>query len=141
MLLELGPLDAAAMQRWSRVARRLLLELRVDPGDLDGVIDLDFLDTWARLIDQWEATAREPSPSFHWAGQLECEMAEYLIHGLERILASDRLRELTTIDEVSDTQPITMHLIDRFCDCMCEENAGAAEFTATVRERLLAGTN
>lgn len=129
------------MQQWSRLARRLLLELRVDPGDLDGVIDLDFIDTWARLIDQWESAARGTAAPFHWSGQLECEMAEYLIHGLERILTSDRLRELTTVDDLTSTRPITLHLIDRFCACLCEENAGAAEFTATVRERLLTGTN
>ena len=43
MLLELGPIATADMDRWTRFARRVLLEVRTDT-ERDVLLDLDVLD-------------------------------------------------------------------------------------------------
>ena len=92
MLLELGPVEAEQVVRWTRFARRLLTEVRLDPCDLDGVVCEDFLRQWSTLIDTW-ADAVGPSDDlagamFRLTQAIDDEQAEFLLHGLIRFMTS-----------------------------------------------------
>lgn len=136
MQLELGPIDARDMERWTRFARRVLLEVRTDV-DHDTVMDLDVIDGWSRLIDAWQRTAARSEHTFRWSDQLDCDQGEYLLHGLIRGLGGQDLGELVTLDDVAEQTMVTRHVLGCFLDAMCEENDAAAAFTEDLRSRYL----
>ncbi|MEM9135562.1 MAG: hypothetical protein AAF962_08030 [Actinomycetota bacterium] len=92
MLLELGPVEAEQVVRWTRFARRLFTEVRLDPSDLDGVVCEDFLRHWSTLIDAWAAavgpTDDLAGAMFRLTQTIDDEQAEFLLHGLIRCMTS-----------------------------------------------------
>ena len=117
MLLELGPVAADDAVSWTRFARRLITELRIDPCDLDGVVDRDFLDQWSALIDQWaDAVSAEPGDgdTFRVTQTLDDELAEFLLHGLTRCMTSPSLLARVTADEHDDHDRFTGHVAKAF---------------------------
>ncbi|MEZ5228311.1 MAG: hypothetical protein R2710_17055 [Acidimicrobiales bacterium] len=116
MLLELGPLAADDVQHWIRFARRMMCEFRVDPCDLEGVATRDFLEQWQSLIDAWERHATTTGPTFRWSSHLDIELAEYLLHGLERCVRSDAIQALTTTKEQVTHAAFTFHVMQAFVD-------------------------
>jgi len=136
VLLELGPIATADMERWTRFARRVLLEVRTDT-ERDVLLDLDVLDGWSRLIDSWQRTAATSGATFRWAEQLDCAQGEYLLHGLVRGFGADDLGGLITLDDLAEQTTVTRHVLGCFLDAMCDENDAAAAFTEDLRARFL----
>ncbi len=116
MLLELGPLAAQDVQDWARFARRMICEFRVDPSDLEGVATSDFLEEWQSLIDAWDRHARTTGPAFRWSSHLDVELAEYLLHGMDRCVNSDAVQRLATEEERAAYAAFTFHVVQAFVD-------------------------
>lgn len=135
MLVEVGPVPAADVRGWTRFARRVLVEVRTDPGDLAGVATDDLLLPWSRLIDQW-ATAAADGESFRWSIRLESEMAEYLLYGLERCLFSPAVLARVTSEEAARQRPFTLHLVRAFVEGLEAEGLTHAHYADQVRASL-----
>ena len=117
MLLDLGPVPADDLQRWSRFARRVVCELRTRPEVLQGVATDDFLGQWSNLIDAWTACAeRGGCGDVHPSCPLDDEMAEFLLHGLERCFYSAGVTALMDPAEVPAQRQFTLHIIQSFVD-------------------------
>ena len=53
MQVSLGPLDADEMNGWLRFARRVLCDLRTEPGDMDSLFAANLLGEWCAMVDSW----------------------------------------------------------------------------------------
>jgi hypothetical protein len=133
MLLELGPLASPDVQLWARFARRIICEVRVDPDDLDGVVSADLLDEWQRLIDTWDRAASTGSDDFRWSAPIDAELAEYLLHGLERCLHSSLVQERATLTERCIHAPFTFHVLQGFLDGLAAEGHVHEQYVDQVR--------
>ncbi|MCP3990353.1 MAG: hypothetical protein GY724_14850 [Actinomycetia bacterium] len=140
MLVELGPFPATDVQRWARFARRLIVELRTNPDDLEGIATEDFLRQWSSLIEQWAATASSAATangtseaSFRWSETIDCELAEFLLHGMERILHSPSVQARITEHESNTYRPFTMHVVRAFVDGLSTEGQTHAHYVDQVR--------
>lgn len=136
MLLELGPVAAGDVQQWARFARRMVCDLRVDPRDLAGIATPDFLDQCTQLIDDWERDAALCDGDFRWSAVMECESAEYLLHGLDRCLSSRSLVERATVDELSAHEPFTMHIVQSLVDSLSSEGSCSEHLCDQIRASL-----
>ncbi len=136
MLLELGPVAAGEVQQWARFVRRMICELRVDPADLDGVATSDFLDQCTQIIDVWERDAALGEPDFRWSQNIECETAEYLLHGLDRCLRSSGLAERATQEELAAHHPFMMHVVQSLVDGLSAEGSCQEHLCDQVRASL-----
>ena len=122
MLLQVGPIPTDDINQWTRTARRILCELRVHPGDLDGVVTDDLLDGWSSLVDAWSTTAAECEPDqFCWFDDVDNEQAEYLLHGLDIALHLRVVREQLTDSEFDRHRSITMNVVQAFVDGLSAE--------------------
>ena len=135
MLVELGPVAPAEVQGWSRFARRLITELRTDPHELQGIATDDLLCQWSTLIDQWAAVAGEApvDGSFRWSQPIDCEEAEFLVHGLERCLHSATIGSLVTAEEAERYSPFTLHVIQAFLDGLVAEGTAHEHLADQIR--------
>ncbi|MEL7155516.1 MAG: hypothetical protein AAFN30_02840 [Actinomycetota bacterium] len=122
MLLELGPVDAGAALGWTRFARRMIAEMRIDPSDLEGVATEDLLDQWSALLDQWAAAmTRSEGETFRHTQALDNEQAEFLLHGLTRFMTSPALRGRVTPAELTDHNRFTGHVAKAFISALSIE--------------------
>lgn len=135
MLVELGPVAATDVQSWTRFARRVITELRVDPGDLEGLATEDLLGHWARLIDHWAAISSGPEV-FRWSEDLDGEVAEFLLHGLERCFHSPGVQNRITDDEAGVHKPFTVHVIHAFVDALVAEGVAHEQYADQIRASL-----
>ncbi len=136
MLLELGPVDALAVQKWTRFARRMVCELRVDPVDLVGVATPDFLDRCTDLIDHWERHALGDDQEFRWSESIEPELAEYLLHGIDRCLQSPTFIDRITAIERELHEPFMMHIVQALVDGLSGEGRCSEHLCDQVRASL-----
>lgn len=132
MLIELGPVAAVDVEHWAKFARRVLAEVRTEPADLDGFITDDLLRQWSTLIERWADRARG-GEQFRWSESLDCEVAEYLLHGLERCLQSPSVRNRITPDEYEAHRPFTMHLVSAFVVGLEGEGRCHEEYASQLR--------
>lgn len=138
MVVELGPFPAAEVLRWTRFARRVLAEVRTDPCDLAGVADDDLLFHWGRLVDQWaEATAGVDT--FRWSLRIDCEVAEYLLHGLERCMLSPTVQARITSDEATAHRTFTYHVVRAFVGGLETEGRPHQHYADQIRATLGVG--
>lgn len=131
--MELGPVDASTVQMWTRFARRMVCELRVDPVDLVGVATPDFLDRCTDMIDCWERDANDGRPDFRWSAALEPELAEYLLHGIDRCLQSPTVVGRITDAERDLYEPFTMHVVQALVDGLSAEGRCSEHLCDQVR--------
>lgn len=136
MMLELGPVDSGLVQGWTKFARRLLCELRVDPADLAGVATPDFLDRCNASLDRWEEGATLADAEFRWSQPIEPELAEYMLHGLDRCLQSPQLVERITNAERATHRPFTMHVVRALVDGLSTEGRCSEHLCDQVRASL-----
>ncbi len=151
MQLELGPIAVEDVISWTRFARRLICEMKVDPADLAGVASPDLLSAWADMIDNLEhhaasqaappTTATTPdtasSPEmFRWTGFIDVELAEYLLHGLHRCVHSESLLSRITPQERTKQAPFTLHLVQSFIDGLTAEGLCHLQLVDQVRTTL-----
>ncbi len=135
MHLELGPVGAGDVQQWARFARRVVSELRVAPADLAGVATDDLLRSWSDMIDRWEHDAAIGDEVFRWSADVDVELAEYLLHGLDRTINSDGLR--ARLDR-GDHQhwPFTLHVAQALIDGLGAEGRCQEHLCDQVRVTL-----
>ena len=136
MLLELGPVEAGHVQHWARFTRRMLCELRVAPVDLSGVATTDFLDRCNGWIDRWEQSAAANGTEFRWSESIEPEMAEYLLHGIDRCLRSEQFVGRVTPAERETHEPFTMHVVQALVDGLSSEGQCSRHLCDQVRASL-----
>lgn len=139
MVVELGPVPAIDVMRWTRFARRVIVELRVAPADLEGVANEDLLVRWSDLIDQWAAVAssdQSPDGTFRWSVEVEVEVGEYLLHGLDRCFHSPAVQARITEAEAETQRPFTTHVIEAFVDALDGEGVGHEQYAEVVRASL-----
>lgn len=136
MLLELGPVEAEDVQQWARFARRMVCELRVDPADLAGVATPDFLDECTLLISELEGAVAVAGEDVRWSRQIECDQAEYLLHGIVRCLRSPGLAQRATHDEHLAHEPFIMHVVQALVDGLAAEGSGPEHLCDQVRAAL-----
>jgi hypothetical protein len=137
VLLELGPVPSATVVAWTRFARRMLCELRVEPSELADLAVPDLVGPWAQLIDAWAAEAGDRA-SFRWSGELDEDLAEYLLHGYQRFLRSTVLARRATRAELGDHRAFSLHVAQAFVDGLAAEgrHLAAAQAYAALGSRL-----
>lgn len=138
MVLELGPCQADEVTDWVRFARRILLELRAVP-ESDQPVSPDVIELWSRTLDDWAATARsfEPGPEpFRWSDDFDPEVAEFLLHGLDRCLHSPVVMNWITPTEASRQQPFTMRVVRAFVDGLNTEGTSCRHYADQVTASL-----
>lgn len=136
MRLELGPVAAGDMQQWARFARRMICELRVDPGELAGVATEDFLDQCLVFVDRADHDASTGDADFRESYELDDETAEYLLHGFDRCLTSAELSERATADEIARHRHITVHVARALVNGLAGESSCSAHLCDQVRTSL-----
>ena len=133
MRLELGPVAAGDMQQWARFARRMICDLRVDPGELRGVATDDFLDQCLGIVDRVERDAGTSERDFRQSYDLDDETAEYVLHGFDRCLHS---AELATVTEIARHRHVTFHVARALVDGLSGESSCSAHLCDQVRTSL-----
>lgn len=155
MRLELGPVPAGDVATWCRLARRLSCELRVHPGELEGIATQDLLDGWSQLIEAWDAAANSclakqdggsakqnstedpsqdtPPCNFRWSENVDTELAEYLLHGLDRIIQSSAIKDQLTKSEIHAHGSFTLAIVQAFVDGLSGEGRCHQHFVDQVR--------
>ena len=137
-MVDLGPCPAEDALSWSRFARRIVGELRASP-DFDRSATGDLLEQWSQTIDEWSDLARrcvEADRPFRWASDVEPEMAEFLLDGLDRSLHSSTVRRLCTDAEVERQRPFTVLVVRSFLDGLATEGAGCRQYADQVTTSL-----
>lgn len=138
VLLDLGPSPAEDALLWSKFARRIVVELRTSP-DFDRAASGDLLEQWSLTIDQWSDQAtrcHQAGLPFRWVSEVEPEMAEFLLDGLDRSLHSAAVRELCTDAEVEGQRPFTVLVARSFIDGLAAEGAGCRQYADQVTASL-----
>lgn len=126
----LGPCPADDMIAWTRTARRVVVEAKSDPDHGDGP-SLDQLDAWSDLIDSWSRAGYEAEAEghcFRWFQEMNADVGEFLLHGLELCLTSDQLDEWVTPSEASALQPTTVAVVKAFTNALWCEGAACQHY-------------
>lgn len=126
---------AADVRSWTRFARRVVTEIRTDPGQLGGIVSDDLLDQWSALIDRWFDRS-DGDTDFRWSETLDCEMAEFLLHGLERCFHSTAVQARVTQAESAAQRSFTMHVIQAFVVGLEGEGETHCHYADQVRASL-----
>jgi hypothetical protein len=132
MLVELGPVAAADVRSWTRFARRVLVELGFERDDLPSTDVDDLLSQWSLLIDEWAARSAS-GDTFRWSRSLDAEVAEFLLHGLERAFTSRRLQARITAEESRAQRPFTLHVIQAFVDGLASDDVTHQHYADQIR--------
>lgn len=140
MLVHLGPVESKQMDGWLRFARRVLCDLRTEPGDMGGSFTENLFTEWNRLIDQWSLTLstarRRGEAEFSWRGELEPDKAEYLLHSLQRGLHSSTVAAWVTPDDMTNHGMVTLHIMQRFIDALESEGEAHVEYVEQLRSEV-----
>lgn len=133
MILELGPVPADDLKRWSRFARRVVVELRTRPDVLPDMGD-DLLDQWGRLADDWCRAATEAGGGdVRWSAPMDDEQAEYLLHGLERCFYSPGVTAMMAPDEVRAQRQFTLRIVQAFVDGLAAQGEAQGHYVDQLR--------
>lgn len=135
MLLQLGPFPTDDLSQWAKTARRIVCELRVDPGELSGIATTDLLDAWSMLIDTWSDAAQrmEVGSPFCWFNDVDTELAEYLLHGLDTCIHSSVVLDRLTEAEIDRQRATTMVIVQAFLDGLQSEGKCHEEYVEQVK--------
>ncbi len=140
MLLELGPWPAEDVRSWSKFARRILVELRSREEEL---VSPDVVDLWSRIIDQWSGGGTEGPTGggsgdapFRWSADLEPEVVEFLLNGLERCLRSETVMSWVRPDEAEAQRTFTTIVVQAFCDGLAAEGHGCRHYADEIMSSL-----
>jgi hypothetical protein len=113
----------------------MIVELRANPHDLLGIATEDLLKQWSNLVEQWAAGSVGSSvdATFRWSKDIDSELAEFLLHGLERILHSPGVRSRITTEEMIRHRPFTMHVVQAFVDGLSAEGQTHVHYVDQIR--------
>lgn len=140
MLIQLGPVDSEQIDGWIRFARRVLCDLRTEPGDLENSFSQNTFTEWNRLIDQWSHTLSASGPGsdggFIWRGELEPDKAEYLLHSWQRALHSATAAAWITSDDMANHGAVTIHVMQCLIDSLESEGEAHVEYVDQLRSEV-----
>lgn len=88
------------------------------------------------MIDQWEHDASIGDSDFRWSGDIEVEMAEYLLHGLDRCICSEKIHARLTLAELATHAPFTLHVVQALVDGLSAEGRCQEHLCDQVRISL-----
>ncbi len=134
VVLELGPCSADEAASWTRFARRIILELRSDE-EIGETMSPDLVRLWCHYIDEWDAEASQASADsrpFRWSNELEPEVGEFLLHGLDRCLHSKALSSAVTPAESAAHRGFTMTVVRAFVDSLASEGESCEHYVDQV---------
>jgi hypothetical protein len=133
MVLELGPCPAEDVLRWSKFARRILVQLRSDCGQ--GLVSPDVVDLWANTVDAWSSHATaldQPDLAFRWSGDMEPEVVEFLLDGLDKCLHSPTVMSWVTPEEAAEQRAFTMLIVRAFVDGLLVEGHSCQHYADEI---------
>lgn len=134
-MLELGPCPAEDVLRWSKFARRILVQLRSDCGQ--GLVSPDVVDLWANTVDDWSSVAGSTADApFRWTGELEPEVVEFLLDGLDKCLHSETVMSWVTPDEAREQRAFTMLVVRAFIDGLHVEGHSCQHYVDQIQISL-----
>ena len=140
MLVQLGPVDSKQCDGWIRFARRVLCDLRTEPGDLESSFSQNIFTEWNRLIDEWSLRLAASGPrtmgQFIWRGELEPDNAEYLLHSLQRALHSATVAARVTPEDLEDHGPVTVHVMQCLIDALESQGEAHVEYVEQLRSEV-----
>jgi hypothetical protein len=138
MVLELGPLPTADVLKWNKFARRIIVELRSSP-DVADLVSTDVIELWSRTLTEWTGTAQQAEGSelpFRWTSDLEPEVVEFLLDGLDKCLHSPVVMSWVTAAEASDQRPVTMAIVRAFVDGLIAESNSCQHYADQILSSL-----
>lgn len=138
MVLELGPLPATDVLHWSKFARRIVVELRSAPEG-DELLSPDVIELWSRTLTDWTGTAQRAVSDelpFRWSSDLEPEVAEFLLHGLDKCLHSPVVMGWVTTDEKEQQRTVTMAVVRAFVDGLTVESHSCQHYADQILTSL-----
>ena len=103
--------------------------------DLEGIATEDLLGQWSKLIDAW-ALASTGTDEFRWSQAIDSDLAEFLLHGLERCFHSSAVQAQVTSDEYRVYRPFTLHILQAFVDGLRAEGGTHAEYVEQIKALL-----
>lgn len=139
MQVSLGPLDADEMNGWLRFARRVLCDLRTEPGDMDSLFAANLLGEWCAMVDSWNDVLIEGSSDrthFVWARSLEPDKVEYLLHSLQQTLHSATVAAWVTPEDLQSHGIVTLHIMQRFIEALESEGTAHVEYVEQLRSEV-----
>lgn len=138
MVLELGPCPATDVLAWSKFARRIIVELRACPDQ--GLVSSDLIALWATTLDRWSAEATKaaetPDRPFRWVEEMEPEVAEFLLDGLDRCLHSSKVMSWVTQEEAVRQRAFTGLVVRAFLGGLAAEGHGCLHFADHINQSL-----
>lgn len=136
MHLELGPFSTEEVEGWSRLFRRLAVELRsvVEPEKAE--ISEDLLQSWSSFVDTLDTHCRTCSGEFRWTHPLDEDEAEFLLHGLDRCLRSPVTRQAITPGELSAHTAFTLHVVESLTTALVAEGRRCEHYLDEARSLL-----
>lgn len=138
MVLELGPLPAADVLNWTKFARRIVVELRSTP-EVEDLVSADVIELWSRTLTEWTGAAQQAAGSelpFRWTSDLEPEVAEFLLDGLDKCLHSPAVMSWVTPAEASEQRPVTMTIVRAFVDGLIAESNSCQHYADQILSSL-----
>ena len=88
-----------------------------------------------KLIDAW-ALASTGTDEFRWSQAIDSDLAEFLLHGLERCFHSSAVQAQVTSDEYRVYRPFTLHILQAFVDGLRAEGGTHAEYVEQIKALL-----
>jgi hypothetical protein len=134
MVVELGPCQAEDAVQWLKFARRIITELR-SIADSEQVLPPDVVELWSQTLDEWNATAIELGASgepFRWSADMEPEVAEYLLHGLDVGLHSPTVLSWMTPVEIESQRAFTKLVVLAFVDGLTAEGRSGRHYADQI---------
>jgi hypothetical protein len=126
------------MDGWLRFTRRVMCDLRTEPGDMAVGGAKTLIASWNHLLDEWHADLSDlpPGQDFVWEGMLEPDQAEYLLHALQRSLRSTKVSSRVNRGDMQLHGWMTLHIMERFIDSLETEGRAHAEYVEQLRSSM-----
>ncbi len=136
MQLELGPFPAAEVKGWSRLHRRLAVELRSVSEVEQTQVGEDLLNCWSSFVDTLDTHCRACADEFRWTHPLDDDDAEFLLHGLDRCLRSPVTKKAVTPEELSAHAGFTLHIVESLTTALLAEGRRCEHYLDEARSLL-----
>lgn len=138
VLIQLGPVQASDVDGWLRFTRRVISDLRTQPGGLPTDDARMRVAEWSSLIDEWDAALAETEPDedFVWRGSIDPDRAEFLLFALQRSLSSEAVAESAGPEDMQNHGWFTLHVMQRFIVGLENEGRAHAEYVEQLRAKM-----
>lgn len=135
-MLELGPCPAEDALSWSKFARRIVVELRTSSTG-HPFVSAELLELWSHTLEEWFGIARNSNGEpFRWVHDVEPEVAEFLLDGLDRCLHAETVLDLCTPEEIERQRPFTALVVRTFVDGLAAEGDGCRHYADQISTSL-----